>query len=36
MKKHRELEKIDSDGSLKKNIESILKIINTRNYDELI
>jgi hypothetical protein len=34
MKKHKELEKIDSDGCLKKNIASILKIISTQNYDE--
>jgi hypothetical protein len=36
MKNHPELQKIDSDGSLKKNIESILKIIYSPNYDELI
>ena len=36
MKNHPELQKIDSDGSLMKNIDSILKIINSPNYDELI
>ena len=36
MKKHGQLENIDSDGSLKKNIEKIFKIINSPNYDELI
>ena len=36
MNNHADLQKIDSDGSLKKNIEKILKIINSPNYDELI
>jgi hypothetical protein len=36
MKNHRELEKIDSDESLKKNIENIFKILNSPNYDDLI
>jgi hypothetical protein len=36
MKKHVELEKIDSEESLKKNIENIFKILNTPNYDEII
>ena len=36
MKKHGDLQKIDSDGCLKKNIENIFRIINTPNYDELI
>ena len=35
MKNHPELYKIDFDGSLKKNIENILRIINSPNYDEL-
>ena len=36
MKSHADLQKIDSDGSLKKSIEKIFKIINSPNYDELI
>ena len=36
MRNHAELQKIDSDGSLKKNIENIFKIIHSPNYDELI
>ena len=36
MKKHVDLDRIDSEESLKKNIENIFKIINTPNYDEII
>jgi len=32
MKKHGDLKKIDTDGSLTRNIESIFKILNSPNY----
>lgn len=35
MKKHGDLKKIDTDGSLTRNIESILKILNSPNYEGL-
>lgn len=36
MKKHIYLQKIDREGSLKKNIENIFRIMYTPDYDELI
>jgi hypothetical protein len=35
MNKHGELKNLDIDGSLKRNIESILKILNSSNHEGL-